>query len=100
MSSETTAQPTTSWQVQIHIVRKAAVVDPQGNTIRDALHQLHFATVHDVRMGKYLEITLDAVDEATARQQVESMCATLLANPVIEQYTFTIFPIAELNTSS
>jgi phosphoribosylformylglycinamidine synthase subunit PurS len=82
----------TTWLARIHILRKAAVVDPQGNTVRDALHQLHFANVHDVRVGKYVELTCLAPDKSAAHEQVEAMCATLLANPVIETYTFTIVP--------
>ena len=91
MATEAT-QPVTMWLARVHILRKAAVVDPQGNTIRDALHQLHFASVGNVRMGKYIEVTLTAPDEASARSITESICSTLLANPVIERYTFTIEP--------
>jgi phosphoribosylformylglycinamidine synthase PurS subunit len=81
---------TTVWLARIHILRKAAVVDPQGNTVRDALHQLHFEEVQDVRIGKYVEVMLQASDEAAATAKVDAMCSTLLANPVIEQYTFTV----------
>ena len=80
----------TAWLARITVTLKSAVVDPQGNTILAALHQLHFDTVQGVRMGKYLEVTLDASDVASAHEQVEAMCATLLANPVIEHYSFTI----------
>lgn len=80
----------TQWLARIHVTLKTGVVDPQGNTIQDALHQLHFTAVERVRMGKYLEITLTAADEANARTTVEAMCATLLANPVIEHYTFDV----------
>jgi phosphoribosylformylglycinamidine synthase PurS subunit len=85
-----TMQTATAWLARIHVTLKPAVVDPQGNTILEALHQLHFTTVQRVRMGKYLEVTIDAPDEASARARVEAMCATLLANPVIEHYTFTL----------
>lgn len=82
----------TQWLARIHVTLKTGVVDPQGNTIQDALHQLHFTTVERVRMGKFLEITLTALDEASARTAVAAMCATLLANPVIEQYSFDVAP--------
>ena len=85
------ATPTmTAWLARIYVTLKPTVVDPQGNTILEALHQLHFTTVQRVRMGKYLEVALDAPDEASARERVEAMCATLLANPIIEHYTFTL----------
>lgn len=85
-----TTQTAVAWLARIHVTLKPAVVDPQGNTILAALRQLHFTNVAGVRMGKYLEVTLHAADEASAREQVEAMCATLLANPVIERYTFTV----------
>lgn len=78
------------WLARIAVTLKTGVVDPQGDTILGALRQLHFDGVQGVRMGKYLEVRLDAPDEATARSQVAAMCATLLANPVIEQSTFTV----------
>jgi phosphoribosylformylglycinamidine synthase PurS subunit len=53
---------------------------------------LHFADVQGVRMGKYLEVTLQAADEAAARDRVDAMCRTLLANPVIERYAFAVEP--------
>ena len=79
-----------TWLARIHVVLKDGVVDPQGITILDALHQLHFDLVQRVRMGKYLEVHLQAPDLATAQVEVEAMCATLLANPVIERYAFTV----------
>jgi phosphoribosylformylglycinamidine synthase len=77
---------------RIHVTLKPGVVDPQGDTILDALHQLRFDSVDRVRMGKYLEVALTAFDPADAQARVAAMCATLLANPVIEQYTFEITP--------
>jgi phosphoribosylformylglycinamidine synthase PurS subunit len=85
-------QTATMWLARIHVTLKPAVVDPQGDTILSALHQLHFADVQGVRMGKYLEVTLQAADEAAARDRVDAMCRTLLANPVIERYAFAVEP--------
>jgi phosphoribosylformylglycinamidine synthase subunit PurS len=92
MTTET-PQTITTWLARIHVTLKTTVVDPQGNTILDALHQLHFDTVQRVRMGKYLEVTLEADDEAAARERVTAMCETLLANPVIEHYDFLLSAI-------
>ena len=85
----------TLWLARIHVTLKEAVVDPQGDTILGALHQLHFDEVQGVRMGKYLEVRLDAPDVATARARIEAMCATLLANPVIERFTFEVTSATE-----
>jgi phosphoribosylformylglycinamidine synthase PurS subunit len=90
VSEATTTQ--TRWLARIYVTLKPDVVDPQGDTILGALHQLRFDAVAGVRMGKYLEVTLGAADEAAARATVDAMCTTLLANPVIERYTFDITP--------
>lgn len=92
MSEATTTQ--TQWLARIYVTLKSGVVDPQGDTILGALHQLHFNSVASVRMGKYLEVALAAADDTAARATVEAMCTTLLANPVIERYTFEVAPIA------
>ena len=75
---------------RVYVTLKPAVNDPQGLTIRGALHSLGFATVDSVRAGKYMEIRIDAADAATAEVQVAEMCRKLLANPVIEDFRFEI----------
>ena len=68
----------------------AAVNDPQGLAIRGGLHQLGFAAVGSVRAGKFFELRLDTSDRPTAEAQVTDMCRRLLANPVIEDYSFEL----------
>jgi len=75
---------------RVYVTLKPAVNDPQGLTIRGALHALGFAAVDSVRAGKYMEIRIDAPDTATAGAQAAEMCRKLLANPVIEDYRFDI----------
>ncbi|HZA00706.1 MAG TPA: phosphoribosylformylglycinamidine synthase subunit PurS [Hyphomicrobiaceae bacterium] len=74
----------------IKITLKSGVLDPQGKAIQNALSALGFSGVNDVRQGKYIEVDLSALDEATARHQVERMCKELLANTVIENYSYEI----------
>jgi len=69
---------------------KQGVLDPQGEAVRHALGSLGFPGVGDVRIGKVIELDLDATDEAAARVQVDAMCRALLANPVIETYVVDI----------
>ncbi len=69
---------------------KPTVNDPEGNTIAGALNSLGFTGVRSVRSGRYFQVTTTAADEATAREQVDQMCSRLLANPVIETYSFEI----------
>jgi phosphoribosylformylglycinamidine synthase subunit PurS len=64
---------------------KPGILDPQGEAVESALEHLGFA-VASARVGKVVDLELDAVDEAGARAQVEKMCEQLLANPLIESY--------------
>jgi phosphoribosylformylglycinamidine synthase len=79
-----------AYLARVDIILKPAVNDPQGNTIRDALHSLGFAEVCSVRAGKYMEIRLEAADKEKAEEKVTEMCQRLLANPVIEDFKFEI----------
>ena len=75
---------------KVYITLKPTVNDPQGLTIKGALHNLGFSSVEDVRAGKYIEVKIAEKDIAAARKQVEEMCRKLLANPVIENYRFDL----------
>jgi phosphoribosylformylglycinamidine synthase len=78
------------WLAKVNIVLKPVVNDPEGLAIQGGLKSLGFEQVTDVRFGKLIEIRLESPDRKTARQQVISMCRKLLANPVIEDYRFTL----------
>jgi phosphoribosylformylglycinamidine synthase len=75
---------------KVYITLKPTVNDPQGLTIKGALHNLGFASVEDVRAGKYIEIRIDENDFDKAKVQMNEMCRKLLANPVIEKYRFDL----------
>lgn len=75
---------------KIYVTLKPTVNDPQGLTIRGALRNLGFVAVTSVRAGKYVEVKLEGNDQGMAHQQVDEMCKKLLANPVIENYTFEL----------
>ena len=64
---------------------KAGILDPQGEAVERALEHLGF-TVSGARIGKVVDLDVDAADETAARAQVERMCEQLLANPLIESY--------------
>jgi len=76
----------------ITITLKPGVLDPQGKAIENALARLGFRGVREVRQGKYIELELDAPAEGTARAEVEKICQELLANTVIENYTYILAP--------
>lgn len=73
---------------RIYVTLKPEVLDPQGDTVKSALETLGFKGVEDVRVGKFMVVTLNSATVEDAKAQVEEMCKRLLANPVIEDYTF------------
>ena len=79
---------------RVYVTLKPTVNDPQGLTIRGALHSLGFSDVASVRAGKYLEVRLDAKDRKQAEKKLGEMCRKLLANPVIEDFRFELEEIA------
>lgn len=76
----------------ITVMPKRTVLDPQGKAVKHALESLGFQGVREVRIGKFLEVELDAPDVESARRLVDQACQQLLSNPVIEEYRFEIAP--------
>jgi phosphoribosylformylglycinamidine synthase len=74
----------------VNVTLKPGIADPQGQTIEKALPALGYGGVHQVRVGKMIELQVDASDPDDAKRRVEEMCEKLLANPVIEAYEVTI----------
>ena len=74
----------------IRVMLKAAVLDPQGEAVRKSLASLGYGQVHKVRVGKHLELVLEAADREAAAALVNEMCHRLLSNPVIEEYGFCL----------
>lgn len=68
----------------------AELLDPQGKAVRLGLQHLGFDQVADVRVGKHIRLELDAPSEEEARKQVDTACRQLLANPIMEGYTFRL----------
>jgi phosphoribosylformylglycinamidine synthase PurS subunit len=85
----------TTYLAQINVMLRPLVNDPQGLAVRDGLHALGFEHVGAVRVGKRVEITLDAASHTIAEEQVAQMCQRLLANGVIEDFEFTVSEVAK-----
>ena len=79
-----------AYLARIDVMLKPLVNDPQGLAVRDGLRELGFAGVQAVRVGKHIEVTLDAASPAAAETEVDSMCRKLLANGVIESFSFAL----------
>ncbi len=67
-----------------------AILDPQGKAVNTGLKGLGLQSISDVRIGKHIELELEAVSELEAKEKVEQACKKLLANPIMEFYQFTI----------
>ncbi len=84
-------------KARVTIFLKEEVLDPQGNTIGDALKSLHFQDIQQVRVGKIIEIEhKENISHEQFINKIHSMCEKLLVNPVTEQYH--IFEAAENET--
>ncbi len=77
-------------KAQIHITLKNGVLDPQGKATETTLNRLGFNAVKGVRQGKLVEVELGSMAKDEAEKTVHEMCKTLLANPVMENYTFEL----------
>jgi len=75
-------------KVKVVVMPKAAVLDPQGNAVRNAMRHLGMPEVHSVRIGKYMEIEVDG-ENGELESRLHGLCRDLLSNPVIEDYELT-----------
>ena len=79
-----------TFTARVNVMLKPGIADPQGQTIEKALPVLGYEGVDGVRVGKRIELQLDASDESDARAKLDAMCKQLLSNPVIESYEVTL----------
>jgi phosphoribosylformylglycinamidine synthase PurS subunit len=78
-------------KAHVYVTLKTSVLDPQGQTIHNALRKIGFADVTAVRQGKYFSLTLaDGLETEAARTQVERIAREVLTNPVIEEFTYRL----------
>jgi len=77
-------------RAKVFVTLKPSVFDPQGKTIADALQSLGYASIQDVRQGKYFELELNAPSADHARRLAAEVADKVLANPVIESYRVEI----------
>ncbi len=82
------------YQARIYVTLRPSVLDPAGTAVQSGLQHLGYDNVEQVRIGKYIELKLSAADEATAKQQLDSICDQMLANTVIENYRFELTPLS------
>ena len=83
-----------TYQAQVYVTLRPSVLDPAGTAVRSGLEHMGYDNVTQVRIGKYIEVSLSAENETAARQQLDRMCDQLLANPVIENYRIELQALA------
>ena len=77
-------------KANIYVTLKHGVLDPQGAAVGRTLSRMGYDEVRGVRIGKFVEVTLDETDAARARERLSAMCEQLVANTVIEDYRIEV----------
>jgi len=78
-------------KAHVYVTLKSSVLDPQGQTIHNALRKIGFADVSGVRQGKYFALELaDGIAPDAANTEIERIAREVLTNPVIEEFTYRI----------
>ena len=78
------------FKASIDIMPHKELLDPQGKTVQRNMHNLDIGGVDSVRIGKHIEMVVDADDASAAEQKIETACKRLLANVIMENYSFEI----------
>ena len=81
-----------TYRARITVRLSPGVNDPQGNAVAERLRGMGHADVREVRIGRVIDLVIDAQDDTTARARIEALCRALLANPVIETWEVEIAP--------
>jgi len=82
--------------MEVRVKPRPGLLDPQGKAIHHALESLGYPGVAEVRVGKVMDLEMDAASEAEARERVDEMCRKLLANPVTEDFEVTVAGSGEI----
>ena len=90
----------TSFRFAVNVTPKPGILDPAGRAVEGSLGHLGIEGIHDVRIGRRAELTVDAPDEAAAREIVERLAAELLSNPLIEVFAVETLGAASSATSA
>ncbi len=91
--NEITSRRPIMYKVKVYVTLKESVVDPQGEVAKKALKEMNYGEFTDVRFGKYIELTVAAVDEIEKR--VEEICSKLLVNTVIEDFRYEVEEVVQ-----
>ncbi len=79
-----------TFRVHVRVIPRPGLLDPQGQAVEQALGSLGFAGLQEVRVGKAIELGIDAASAGEAETAARQMCERLLANPVTEDFVVTV----------
>ncbi len=85
-----TSNQVMKFRAEIKVMPHKELLDPQGKTVAKNMSNVHIEGVEDVRIGKNIELTLNANDKGSAEQKVEQACKSILVNTIMESYEYTI----------
>lgn len=78
------------FKAEIDVMPHDALLDPQGKAATQAMETIGLSEIQGVRIGRHIRLFLEAADEASANQKVEEACKKMLANAIMESYSFSI----------
>ncbi len=85
------------YTAKIHVSIRKTILDPQGKAVEHSLKSLGFDSIEDTRIGKFIELKINAKSKEEAQRITEEACRKLLANPVMEDFEFRVFDEGEIN---
>lgn len=78
------------YKAKVLIKRRPSILDPQGKAVEKGAEHLGLKNIKNTRIGKYIEFDIDVKDKAEAEKEVKEYCSKLLANPIMEDFDFTL----------
>lgn len=75
---------------EIDVMPLKALLDPQGKAVTNTLHNIGFKTVENVRIGKHINLNIEAKDQNEAEAKIKEICSQVLSNPIMEYFEYTI----------
>lgn len=82
-----------AFKAEIDIMPLKELLDPKGKAVAGSMKNLHLEMIKDVRIGKHIQLMIDAPNEEDAKKAADEACKKLLANPIMESYEFTIYKV-------
>ena len=79
---------------EIDVMPKKEILDPQGKAVTGSMKNLGLSEIHNIRIGKHISLEIDADNEETANAKVDQACKNLLANLIMESYSFKLVEVA------